>query len=139
VVVVQTAAAISTVVMAAAVFPDAQRRVQEELDLVLGPGKAPTFEDMKILPQTHAFVLETYRWRPVSVGGSYTSLSLPRIAFLETWKTGFYVHQASRIVQRKISSGYVAEPDEGWGRVLTRHSCFLAEGVSHTGRRDCYR
>jgi cytochrome P450 len=84
--VVQTAAAISTVVMAAAVFPDAQRRVQEELDLVLGPGKAPTFEDMKILPQTHAFVLETYRWRPVSVGGTYASLSLPhRIVSLETW------------------------------------------------------
>jgi cytochrome P450 len=84
--VVQTAAAISTVVMAAAVFPDAQRRVQEELDLVLGPGKAPTFEDMKILPQTHAFVLETYRWRPVSVGGSYTSFSLPyHIASSETW------------------------------------------------------
>jgi cytochrome P450 len=100
--VVQTAAAISTVVMAAAVFPDAQRRVQEELDLVLGPGKAPTFEDMKILPQTHAFVLEMYRWRPVSVGGSYTYLSLPPIASLETCKTGFYVHQASRIVRRKI-------------------------------------
>jgi len=64
-----TASAISTMVMAAAVFPEAQTKVQEELDLVISPGKAPTFGDESMLPQTHAFMLETYRWRPVSVGG----------------------------------------------------------------------
>lgn len=26
-------------------------------------------EDQSLLPQTQAFILETYRWRPVSVGG----------------------------------------------------------------------
>jgi len=64
-----TAAAISTMVMAAAAFPDAQSKVQEELDLVIAAGKAPAFDDESMLPQTHAFMLETYRWRPVSVGG----------------------------------------------------------------------
>ena len=39
----QTASAISTVVMAAAVFPEAQRKVQEELDLVIAPGKGALF------------------------------------------------------------------------------------------------
>ena len=30
---------------------------------------APTFADQNDLPQTMAFVLETFRWRPVSAGG----------------------------------------------------------------------
>lgn len=64
-----TAATISTVILAAAVFPEAQAKVQEELDLVVGSDKAPTFGDANMLPQTQAFILETYRWRPVSVGG----------------------------------------------------------------------
>lgn len=30
---------------------------------------APTFEDEDLLPEVTAFVLEAYRWRPVSAGG----------------------------------------------------------------------
>jgi hypothetical protein len=30
---------------------------------------APTFAYQDMLPQTTAFVLETFRWRPVSAGG----------------------------------------------------------------------
>ncbi|PPQ96503.1 hypothetical protein CVT26_010438 [Gymnopilus dilepis] len=61
-----TASAISIAVMAAACYPEAQAKVQEELDTVIGP---PTLEDQDKLPQTMAFVLETFRWRPVSAGG----------------------------------------------------------------------
>jgi hypothetical protein len=31
---------------------------------------APTLADQDMLPQTHAFVLETFRWRPVTAGGT---------------------------------------------------------------------
>ncbi|KII86174.1 hypothetical protein PLICRDRAFT_114554 [Plicaturopsis crispa FD-325 SS-3] len=64
-----TAAGISFAIMAAACYPDAQARVQEELDRVVGRGRLPTFEDRKSLPQVTAFVLESYRWRPVSAPG----------------------------------------------------------------------
>ncbi|TFK23725.1 cytochrome P450 [Coprinopsis marcescibilis] len=64
-----TASAISIGILAAACYPEAQRRVHEELDQVIGKGKAPTFSDQHMLPQTMAFVLETLRWRPVSAGG----------------------------------------------------------------------
>ncbi|KAF7969821.1 hypothetical protein HWV62_25950 [Athelia sp. TMB] len=63
-----TAAAISITVLAAAKFPAAQAKVHEELELVLA-GKPPTFADEDSLPQMRAFVLETLRWRPVSVAG----------------------------------------------------------------------
>ncbi|KAJ3505865.1 hypothetical protein NLJ89_g7189 [Agrocybe chaxingu] len=71
-----TASAISIVVMASACYPAAQARVQDELDAVVGRERAPSLDLMNIgareqekLPQLMAFVLETFRWRPVSAGG----------------------------------------------------------------------
>ncbi|KAK7019021.1 cytochrome P450 [Favolaschia claudopus] len=64
-----SASAISIMVMAAATFPEAQKKVQEQLDSVVGPNKLPTFQDESILMQVTAFYLETFRWRPVSAGG----------------------------------------------------------------------
>ncbi|GHJ87894.1 hypothetical protein NliqN6_4296 [Naganishia liquefaciens] len=64
-----SASAISIVIMAAAVFPEAQRRVQEELDRVVGRDRLPSFDDQDDLPVTWAFIRESYRWRPVSSGG----------------------------------------------------------------------
>ncbi|KAH6903412.1 cytochrome P450 [Coprinopsis sp. MPI-PUGE-AT-0042] len=64
-----TASAISVAIMAAACYPEAQRRIHEELDRVIGKERPPTLADQNTLPQTMAFVLETFRWRPVSAGG----------------------------------------------------------------------
>lgn len=75
--------------MAAACFPDAQRKVQEQLDAVIGHDRGnlllkpfslhvlilinqnlvPSFGDMEELTEVTAFVQESYRWRPVSAGG----------------------------------------------------------------------
>ncbi|OSX61654.1 hypothetical protein POSPLADRAFT_1046942 [Postia placenta MAD-698-R-SB12] len=64
-----TAAALGIMTMAAACYPEAQARVQAQLDEVVGRDRAPTFEDEDLLPEVTAFVLEAYRWRPVSAGG----------------------------------------------------------------------
>ncbi|KAF8552898.1 hypothetical protein OG21DRAFT_1323229 [Imleria badia] len=73
-----TADAIIAMTMAAACFPDAQARVQEELDAVVGmdrcsfryhlshPTSAPSWNDWDDLPQLHAFTSEALRWRPVT-------------------------------------------------------------------------
>ncbi|KAF9230454.1 cytochrome P450 [Melanogaster broomeanus] len=64
-----TSVALTTLILAAACHPQAQARVQEELDMVVGTDQAPTFEDSDRLPQLHAFVSEALRWRPmVSTG-----------------------------------------------------------------------
>ena len=74
-------------VLAAALYPEAQAIVQDELDAIIGKDRGlcicmsyivrsqgiwlvPTFGDQNILNQVTAFVLETYRWRPVSAGGT---------------------------------------------------------------------
>ncbi|KAG1735508.1 cytochrome P450 [Suillus lakei] len=60
-----TAAAICTMLMAAACFPDEQAKVQAELDSVIGRHRAPTFADEEALPRLHSFIFEALRWRPL--------------------------------------------------------------------------
>jgi len=64
-----TASAISISVLAAACYPNEQLKIWEELENVVGRDRAPTLEDQERLPQTMAWVLETFRWRPVTAGG----------------------------------------------------------------------
>ncbi|KAG2123474.1 cytochrome P450 [Suillus clintonianus] len=64
-----TAVAIMYVVMASACYPKAQEKVQEQLDIVIGRDRAPTFDDYNSLPQIEAFMLECLRWRPVTTLG----------------------------------------------------------------------
>ncbi|KAG6915377.1 hypothetical protein DXG01_011778 [Tephrocybe rancida] len=66
-----TASAISVAVLAAACYPETARKVQEEIDTVIGRDRAPIPADYEGggMPQLQAFVLESFRWRPVSAGG----------------------------------------------------------------------
>jgi cytochrome P450 len=63
-----TASAITIIIMAAALHPEAQNKVLEELDKVVGRERLPSFADRQMLPQVIAFTLESLRWRPVNVG-----------------------------------------------------------------------
>lgn len=60
-----TAVGITTAIMAAACYPLAQEKVHEELDMIVGSDRMPSFKDLSSLPQLHAFLLEALRWRPV--------------------------------------------------------------------------
>jgi cytochrome P450 len=60
-----TAVGITAIIMAAACHPLAQAKVHEELDMIIGSDRAPTFQDSSSLPQLHAFLLEALRWRPI--------------------------------------------------------------------------
>ncbi|KAJ7267773.1 cytochrome P450 [Mycena rebaudengoi] len=64
-----TGSAISILIMAAAIFPEAQNKVQDQLDKIVGFGEFPTFSNEPHLVQVTAFYLESFRWRPVSAGG----------------------------------------------------------------------
>ncbi|EMD39773.1 hypothetical protein CERSUDRAFT_121955 [Gelatoporia subvermispora B] len=64
-----TAASLGVACMAAACFPEAQARVQAQLDEVVGRDRIPTFSDREMLPEVEAFVLEISRWKPVFVLG----------------------------------------------------------------------
>lgn len=46
-------------------YPEAQRKAQEELDRVVGTDRLPTFADRDHLPYVEALVTEVFRWNPV--------------------------------------------------------------------------
>jgi cytochrome P450 len=51
--------------LAMVLYPDVQKRAQEEIDSVVGKDRLPTFEDRPSLPYIDAIVLETLRWNPI--------------------------------------------------------------------------
>lgn len=57
-------------------YPDIQRKAQDELDSVVGRERLPTFEDRLGLPFVDAICKEVLRWRPVSPLGSFPQLLL---------------------------------------------------------------
>ena len=45
-------------------YPEAQKRAQEEMDSVLGHDHLPVFEDENALPYLKAMLYELLRWNP---------------------------------------------------------------------------
>ncbi|KIJ43724.1 hypothetical protein M422DRAFT_169557, partial [Sphaerobolus stellatus SS14] len=56
---------LKTFLLAMVLFPEVQKKAQEELDSVLGGVRLPEFEDMKALPYTEAVYKEAMRWHPL--------------------------------------------------------------------------
>ena len=66
-------------------FPEKQKKAQEELDRVVGPERLPTFEDRPSLPYVEAIISECFRWHPTSPAGESTA-SFFDPARIEFWK-----------------------------------------------------
>ncbi|CAE6477386.1 unnamed protein product [Rhizoctonia solani] len=60
-----TVSALTTFVLTMLLFPEKQRKAQQELDTILGPGRMPEFQDRDSLPYIGALVMEVLRWHPV--------------------------------------------------------------------------
>jgi cytochrome P450 len=52
-------------ILAMVLYPDAQKKAQEEIDKVIGPDRLPNFEDRHSLPFVEAFYREVLRWHPL--------------------------------------------------------------------------
>ena len=62
-----------------ALHPDVMRKAQNELDVVTGRDRLPTFEDRPRLPFVDAVCREVSRWQPVAPLGTSTSEYVGRI------------------------------------------------------------
>lgn len=69
-----TVSSLMTFFLAMTVFPDVQKKAQEELDRVIGGNRLPNASDKGRLPYIEAVVKETHRWHPVA------PLALPHAA-----------------------------------------------------------
>ncbi|EGS17163.1 uncharacterized protein CTHT_0064770 [Thermochaetoides thermophila DSM 1495] len=68
-------------------------KAQEELDLVVGPDRLPTFDDLRNLPYIRAIVAETLRWRPVAVLGG-----TPHASTADDYYRGWFIPKGSTII-----------------------------------------
>ncbi|KAG2040709.1 cytochrome P450 [Suillus americanus] len=61
-----TVSTIYSFFLAMTLFPDAQKKAQAEIDVVVGPDRLPSFADRDSLPYTEALVKEVLRWNVVA-------------------------------------------------------------------------
>ena len=47
------------------VYPEVQRKAQEEIDMVIGNDRLPTIADQANLPYVEAVAKEVLRWNPI--------------------------------------------------------------------------
>jgi hypothetical protein len=74
--IVQTVSAILSFFLAMTLYPQVQKRAQDELDTLLAPGLMPTFEDRPRLPYIEAVTREVMRWHPVAPEGEQSQRSV---------------------------------------------------------------
>ena len=66
----ETTGSILTVFMLAmTLFPEVQKRAQEEIDRVVGTDRLPDYDDRSSLTYVEAVYRETLRWRPTAPQG----------------------------------------------------------------------
>ncbi|KAF2787590.1 cytochrome P450 [Melanomma pulvis-pyrius CBS 109.77] len=61
-----TVSSLMTFFLAMTVFPEVQKKAQEELDRVIGGSRLPVSADLEKLPYIQAIMKETHRWHPVA-------------------------------------------------------------------------
>ncbi|KAG8197777.1 hypothetical protein JTE90_006478 [Oedothorax gibbosus] len=72
-------------VYVAAAFPQHQEKVKEEILEVMGPDRAPEYQDLKNMPFTHSFMLEVMRWKTV------LPLNIPHCTLSDTTICGYHI------------------------------------------------
>lgn len=67
-----TTSALTTTILAMVLFPEAQKKAQEEIESVIGGDRLPQFSDRESLPYIEAFYREVMRWHPATPLGKFT-------------------------------------------------------------------
>jgi cytochrome P450 len=78
--------------LAMSMFPDVQRKAQEEIDRVVGTSRLPTAGDRENLPYINAVVEEAQRWHPIA------PLGLPHVVDEEDSIDGFRLPKGAMIL-----------------------------------------
>ncbi|KAI0319831.1 cytochrome P450, partial [Amylostereum chailletii] len=78
--------------LAMLVYPETQKRAQEELDAVVGRTRIPTFADLPHLPYIRAMVKETLRWAPVGPVG------LPHCSTEDDYYEGYFIPKGTIVM-----------------------------------------
>lgn len=87
-----TVSSLTSFVLAMLMFPQVQRKAQEEIDCVIEDGRLPQFQDRINLPYTNSIVSEVLRWAPVGPMG------MPHLCGQDMEYEGYHIPQGSIII-----------------------------------------
>lgn len=65
----QVISTLTTFFLAMTLYPEAQRKAQEEIDAVVGTHRLPTIDDRDRLPYVNCLLKEVLRWGPATPVG----------------------------------------------------------------------
>jgi cytochrome P450 len=71
-----TVSLVVSFILSMLVYPEVQRRGQEEVDRIVGCERLPELSDREHLPYVNAIVSECYRWLPATAMGWSSSSSI---------------------------------------------------------------
>ncbi|KAG8449644.1 hypothetical protein GDO86_016328 [Hymenochirus boettgeri] len=77
--------ALSWIILLLVKYPDIQIKLQEEIDLVVGPNRLPCADDKIHLPYLQAFIYETLRYT------SFVPVTIPHATTCDVVIDGFYI------------------------------------------------
>lgn len=84
--------AVACFFLAMTVYPEVQRKAQEEIDRVVGRDRLPTMADRQNLPYVEAVVREVLRWQPVAPMG------LPHTSTADDVCEGYFIPKGSMLL-----------------------------------------
>ncbi|KAK0486576.1 cytochrome P450 [Armillaria novae-zelandiae] len=87
-----TVSVLCTFILAMLANPEAQRKAQDEIDTVLGPGELPQFADEVSLPYVSAVVKEVLRWKNV------TPMGIPHALTSDDVYRGYRIPSGSTVI-----------------------------------------
>ncbi|KAF5382615.1 hypothetical protein D9615_002768 [Tricholomella constricta] len=87
-----TTVTLTIFVLAMVLYPECQRKAQEELDAVLGPGRLPEFSDHVSLPFVECVWQETLRWHQAA------PLGLPHVSAVDDVYNGMFIPKGTTIL-----------------------------------------
>jgi len=87
-----TVSSVMSFVLAMMLYPEVQKKAQEEIDRIIGTERLPDFIDRDRLPYIGALLTELHRWAPI------TPLSFPRRSFEDDEFKGYFIPKDSIVL-----------------------------------------
>lgn len=81
-----------------ALFPQVQKKAQEELDRVIGPNRLPEIGDINQIPYIRALIMETLRWLPV------TPFGIPHTVIADDTYKGYHIPKGTMFLPVSASN-----------------------------------
>jgi len=114
--------------LAMVLYPEVQKKAQEEIDAVMGPSRLPDFHDRPSLPYINAIVKESMRWHLV------LPLGVPHMSTNDDEYNGYYIPKGTIMIVNAWSMMH--DPEVFNDPMVFQPERYLKDGENDPDVRD---